>query len=226
MTASPEQQTLKQALIAACLKLESMGYIIGTYGNASARVPEGLIVTPSRVDYQAITPEDMVTVSLEGVVLAGERLPSSETSVHRLIFAARADVNVVLHTHSFYATALSCLHETVPVIVEEQSQVIGDAIRCTQYVPAGQHLALGEEVARTLGASNAVLLANHGVVACGRDVAEALFVAQVAERVAQMYLLTRGIGQPVPIPPEHVYSERERWLYKYGTAADNTAVGG
>ena len=76
-------------------------------------------------------------------------------------------MGVVLHTHSFYATALSCLHVTIPVIVEEQSQVVGDEIRCTNYVPAGQHEALGEEVARALGASNGVLLANHGVVACG-----------------------------------------------------------
>ena len=221
----PDDIALKQAVIDACLLLERMGYIIGTYGNASARVEAGLVVTPSRVNYHEITPVDIVTVGLDGSVLAGHRLPSSETSVHRLIYIERADVNVVLHTHSFYATALSCLHETVPVIVEEQSQVIGDEIRCTQYVPAGQHQRLGEEVARTLGNSNAVLLANHGVVACGRSVDEAIFVSQVAERVAQMYLLTRAIGVPVPIPPEYVQSERDRWLYKYGTAADNTVSG-
>jgi L-fuculose-phosphate aldolase len=210
---------LKQAVIDACLKLESMGYLIGTYGNASARVAGGLIVTPSRVDYHSITPEDMVTVSESGAVIDGHRIPSSETSVHRMIYLERPDVGAVLHTHSFYATALSCLHQDVPVIVEEQSQVIGDTIRCTTYVPAGQHEALGIEVARALGASNGVLLANHGAVACGRTLDEALFACQILERVAQMYLLTGG--HAVPIPPEHVRSERERWLYKYGTAADH-----
>jgi L-fuculose-phosphate aldolase len=108
----------------------------------------------------------------------------------------------------------------VPVIVEEQSQVVGDAIRCTNYVPAGQHHKLGEEVARALGKSNGVLLANHGVVACGRTVDEVLFVAQVVERVAHMWLLTNG--KAVPIPQQHVDSERERWLYKYGTSADHS----
>lgn len=216
---------LKQALIEGCLKLEDMGYIIGTYGNASARVPEGLIVTPSRVNYRELTPQDMVTVSPEGRVLDGRRLPSSETSVHRLILNARPDVGAVFHTHSFYATALSCLHDTIPVIVEEQSQVIGDSIRCSDYVPAGQHLALGEAVVRALGQSNAVLLANHGVVVCGRDIAEALFVAQIAERVAQMRLLTNALGGAVPIPQAHVESERHRWLYTYGTAADRTTEG-
>ena len=216
-----DTRELKQAIIDACLRLETMGYVIGTYGNASARIPGGLIVTPSRVDYHTITPDDMVSVADDGHVLEGHRLPSSETDVHRLIYLERPDVGAVLHTHSFYATALSCLHETVPVIVEEQSQVVGDAIRCAPYVPAGQHEKLGQAVASTLGASNGVLLANHGVVACGRDVAEALFAAQIIERVCQMYLLTRAIRSPVPIPPEHVRSERDRWLYKYGTTADH-----
>src|SRR4051794_16018341 len=217
-----EYRELKQAIIDTCLRLEVIGFVIGTYGNASARVPGGLIVTPSRVDYHTITPDDMVTVADDGHVLDGHRLPSSETSVHRLIYLARPDVGAVLHTHSFYATALSCLQVDVPVIVEEQSQVVGDAIRCTAYVPAGQHLKLGEEVARTLGKSNGVLLANHGVVACGRTVDEALFVAQVVERVAHMWLLTRDAA--VPIPQPFVDSERERWLYKYGTAADHSGA--
>lgn len=215
-----EHRELKQAIIDACLTLESMGYIIGTYGNASARIPGGLIVTPSRVNYHTLTPEDMVTVADDGTVIGGHRLPSSETSVHRLIYLARSDIQVVLHTHSFYATALSCLHETVPVIVEEQSQVVGDEIRCTSYVPAGQHERLGEEVARALGQSNGVLLANHGAVACGRTVDEAVFTCQVVERVCHMYLLARSISAPVPIPPQYVRSERDRWLYKYGTSAD------
>jgi L-fuculose-phosphate aldolase len=217
-----EYRELKQAIIDACLLLEARGDIIGTYGNASARVPGGLIVTPSRVDYHAITPDDMMTVADDGSVIDGHRIPSSETSVHRLIYRARPDVGAVLHTHSFYATALSCLHVTLPVIVEEQSQVVGDEIRCTNYVPAGQHEKLGEEVARALGNNNGVLLANHGVVACGRTIDEALFVTQVVERVAHMRLLTGGAA--IPIPSEYVRSERDRWLYKYGTAADHSGA--
>lgn len=211
---------LKQEVIAICRRLEAQGYTIGTYGNVSVRVPEGLIVTPSRVDYSTLTPDDMVTVALDGAVVDGARLPSSEMDVHRLIYVHRPDVGGVIHCHSLYATAVSCLHRTIPVIVEEQSQVIGDAIRCASYIPAGQHLALGEEVARVLGESNAALLANHGVVSCGRTLAEAMFATQIAERIAQMWLLTSAVGTPVVIPDEFVRSERDRWLYKYGTAAD------
>ncbi|HVO72178.1 MAG TPA: class II aldolase/adducin family protein [Aggregatilineaceae bacterium] len=211
---------LKQQIIAVCRRLEAIGFTIGTYGNVSARVPEGLIVTPSRVDYAILVPEDMVTVDLDGHVVNGTRLPSSETDVHRLIYVARADVGAVIHSHSLCATALSCMHDTIPVIVEEQSQVVGDEIRCTNYIPAGQHEALGKEVARCLGHSNAVLLANHGTASCGRDLAEAMFTCQIVERVAQMRLLISASGGAVSIPTEYVISERERWLYKYGTAAD------
>jgi L-fuculose-phosphate aldolase len=211
---------LKHEVIAVCRRLEAQAFTIGTYGNVSVRVPEGLIVTPSRVDYSTLVPDDMVTVALDGTEVDGAREPSSETDVHRLIYVHRADVGAVIHCHSLYATAASCLHRSIPVIVEEQSQVIGDAIRCTEYMPAGQHLPLGEEVARVLGDSNAALLANHGTVSCGRTLAEALFTTQITERIAQMWLLTSAIGTPITIPDEFVRSERDRWLYKYGTVAD------
>src|SRR5208282_2854075 len=159
---------VRKEIIARCLELENKGYVIGTYGNVSVRVEAGLMITPSRVDYQSLTPADLVEVTLAGEVRGGNRLPSSELEVHRQIYLARPDVGSVVHTHSLFATALYCLHESIPVIVEEQSQVIGDEIRCTRYVPAGKHRALGQEVARALGKSNAVLLANHGTVSCGR----------------------------------------------------------
>jgi L-fuculose-phosphate aldolase len=214
---------LRRDLIETCRRLVEMGYLIGTYGNASARVPGGLLITPSRVDYADLVPEDMVTVTDEGAILANARLPSSELDVHRQIYHRRPDVNAVLHTHALHATALSCCHDTIPVIVEEQAQVVGGEIRCTRYVPAGRHEELGEETARTLGASNAVLMANHGVVTCGRSLDEALFTGIVVERIAQMRLLTSDIGA-VPIPREHVVSERDRFLHRYGTAADRDGI--
>ena len=213
----------KREVILVCRRLVELGYVVGTYGNVSARVPGGLIITPSRVDYAALTPEDMVTVSDAGEVLDGARLPSSELEVHRQIYLRRPDVNAVVHTHSLHATALSCRHDTIPVIVEEQSQVVGGEIRCTRYVPAGRHEELGEETARVLGATTAVLLANHGTVSCGRSLEEALFTCVVVERIAQMHLLA-GAGGVVPIPPEHVAGERDRFLHRYGTAADRAAA--
>ena len=211
---------LKEQIIRICLRLDEMGYVVGTYGNVSARVDGGLIITPSRVDYATLKAEDLVTVSLDGEVLEGTRFPSSEMEVHRFIYIARPDVGAILHTHSLHATAVSCTGKGIPVIVEEQSQVIGDEIHCTNYVPAGQHMALGPECARALGASNSVLLANHGVVSCGRTLDEAIFVARITERVSQMYLLASAAGGVNVIPHEYVTSERDRYLHKYGTALD------
>lgn len=218
---STEQINPRDEIISACLLLEEAGYVVGTYGNVSIRSASGLIITPSRVDYRTLAADDLVTVTLQGQVFSGSRLPSSEMEVHRQIYCARPDVGAVVHTHSLYATALSCMQRTVPVIVEEQSQVIGDELRCTRYIPAGEHRALGEEVARALGGSNAVLVANHGTVSCGRTLAEALFTCQITERVAHMYLLTTAVGTPVTIPGQYVVSERDRYVNKYGTTKDH-----
>lgn len=215
-----EPPGIRAQIITACRRLAESGYLVGTYGNISARIEGGLIITPSRVAYSDLAPGDLVPVSDAGDVTAGARLPSSELEVHRQIYLHRPDLNAVVHTHSLHATALSCMGVTVPVIVEEQSQVIGGEIACTSYVPAGQHLRLGAEAARTLGARDAVLLANHGPVSCGRSLAEALFASVVTERIARIYLLTRAAGGAVTIPPEFVESERDRYLNRYGKADD------
>ena len=218
-----ESPEIRAQIITACRRLVELGCLVGTYGNISARIEGGLIITPSRVAYPDLTPEDLVSVSDAGDLIGGTRLPSSELEVHRQIYLHRPDLNAVVHTHSLYATALSCMGVTVPVIVEEQSQVIGGEISCTSYVPAGQHRQLGAEVARALGASDAVLLANHGPVSCGRSLEEALFASVVTERIAQIYLLTRAAGGAVNIPSEFVAGERDRYLNRYGTADDRVA---
>lgn len=213
----------RRAMIDMGLRLEREGLVIGTYGNLAVRTEQGMLVTPTRVDYKDLVPDDIVSLTLDGKVEPSRRLPSSETSVHRLILAARDDVTAVIHTHALHATAVSCTNASIPVIVEEQAQVLGGEIPCTRYVPAGKHRELGEEVVRALGAGNAVLLANHGLVTCGRSLEEAYFATLVAERVARMWLLTGGSKGASTIPDALARSERERYLYRYGTPADRTA---
>lgn len=218
--AEDKHLTLKQEMIEKCRQLEKMGYFIGTWGNISVRVPEGFIVTPSRVEYSVIEPSDFVTVSPEGTVLAGHRVPSSETEIHRAVLNKKPDVGAIIHSHSPYATAVSCLHQTIPVFVEDMAQIIGGDVHCTHYVPAGQHKKIAEEVANTIGEENAVLLANHGVMCCGRDLEEALVASQILEKAAFMMLAAGGASKVIPIPEEFVRSERHRFLYKYGTTHD------
>jgi L-ribulose-5-phosphate 4-epimerase len=209
--------SLKVEIIAKCRLLENLGYFIGTWGNISVRVPEGFIVTPSRVPYSVIEPSDFVTVSLEGAVVAGHRVPSSETEIHRAVLNKKSAVGAIIHSHSPYATAVSCLHQSIPVLVEDMAQIIGGEVHCTRYVPAGQHKRIAEEVGNTIGEEHAVLLANHGVLCCGRDLDEALVANQILEKAALMMLAAGGRDKVIAIPEEFVRSERYRFLYKYGT---------
>jgi len=105
-------------------------------------------------------------------------------------------------------------------------QIIGGQVNCTHYVPAGQHTRIAEEVANTIGDENAVLLANHGVMCCGRDLEEAFVASQILEKAAFMMLAAAANGEVISIPEEHVRSERHRFLYKYGTASDAPAKPG
>ncbi len=213
-------ESVKAGIIEKCRLLERIGYFIGTWGNISVRVPAGFIVTPSRVQYDAIQTTDFVLVSMDGKVVTGHRLPSSETEIHRAVLTKKSSVGAIIHSHSPYATAVSCLHRPIPPFVEDLVQIIGGQVNCTRYVPAGQHKNIAEEVANTIGEENAVLLANHGVLCCGRDLDEALVASQILEKAALMMLAAGAIGPVIPIPEEFVRSERSRFLYKYGTAHD------
>jgi len=211
---------LKAEMIAKCRRLEELGYFVGTWGNISVRVPEGFIVTPSRVQYAVIKTSDFVTIALDGTVVAGHRVPSSETEIHRAVLNKKSDAGAVIHSHSPYATVVSCLHQSIPVFVEDMAQIIGGEVRCTRYVPAGQHKRIAEEVGSVIGEENAVLLANHGVLCCGRDLEEALVANQILEKAAFMMLAAGGREKVIPIPEEFVRSERHRFLHKYGTVHD------
>jgi L-ribulose-5-phosphate 4-epimerase len=219
MTEEPHQ-AIKAEIIEKCRLLEGLGYFIGTWGNISVRVPEGLIVTPSRVPYDIIQTSDFVTVSADGAVVAGTRLPSSETEIHRALLNKKKDVAAIIHSHSPYATAVSCLHQAIPPFVEDLVQIIGGRVNCAPYVPAGQHKRIAEAVAGAIGEEYAVLLANHGVICCGRTLDEAFVACQILEKAALMMLAAGSLGNVVPIPEEFVHSERHRFLYKYGTAGD------
>lgn len=215
-----QSNAIKWAIILKCRLLEKIGYFIGTWGNVSVRVEEGFIITPSRLSYDVMTVKDFVTLNLEGTVLHGHRLPSSETDLHRALYRKRKDIGAIIHSHSPYASAVSCLRWSIPPIVEDLAQVAGGRINCARYVPGGWHQNLARAVAASIGGVNAVLLANHGVVACGCDLEEAFVTSQILEKAALLLLLGARLGKVHSIPDKFVREERHRYLYKYGTAKD------
>ncbi len=210
-----DSRELRQEIIDTCLQLTKLGLCIATWGNISVRLKEGMLITPSRMEYDAMRPEDMVVVSLEGKTLAGDRLPSSETALHRALLKRRPDIAVLLHSHAPYASALACAHRSLPIFVEDMAQIIGDTINCTAYVPGGRHQDLADAACSVIGdVSMAVLLANHGVIAGGSSLQEALTATLVLEKAA---FIQATMGDSIKsIPADQVEEERHRYLYKYG----------
>ena len=209
----------RKQIIDACLKLQDMNFFIGTYGNVSIRVGEHIILTPSKVDYNTMQPEDLVVIDLAGNIVEGHRKPTSEMHVHRLVLAQSDMLGACVHAHSKYAMSVATLDiPAVPCLVEEMAQVIGGDLPLTRtYVDAGQHLPLGEEAAASIGERWAVLLRNHGPVACGRDIDEAVLCARVVEKACELFLAAKATGLPMcPMPAEKVLSECDRYRYHYG----------
>lgn len=218
---SEDTVELRSSVIAACLRMRELGYFIGTWGNIGVRTQRGLLVTPTRLDYDLMRPDDLVLVDWQGQRIGGHRLPSSEMELHRQVLMHRTDLGAVVHTHSQYATAIAAAGRSIPACVEDLAQIIGGAVRCSTYVPGGRHRELATAACAALGeTSAAALLANHGAICGGRTLAEAVVAAQVLEKAALVFILAESLGGAVTIPASLVAEERDRFLHKYGTPAD------
>lgn len=213
-----DSQLLRQSVIDCCLWMEEKGFVIGTWGNVSVRLEDGnILITPSRINYHEMTPDDLVVLTPEGKVVNGHRLPTSERELHRGIMNKRADVQAIIHSHSPYAMAAAALESGIPPISEEMCQLLGGGIPLSQrFVPSEKHIELGQVVTDSLGTSNAVLIRNHGPICCGTSLEEAKVCCQVVEKSAKMYL-HMGAVQKINIIDEHwVSAGRRYYLEAYG----------
>ena len=213
-----DENEARREIIKACIWLCENEMVIGTWGNVSVRLDGGrIMLTPSRIDYYEMRPEDLVIVDYDGNKLSGERSPTSEMHVHRLIYARRGDVGAVVHCHPRYASAMCATGEGIPPIFEEMSQLIGGGIPITPaYAPAGKHMELAGLTADAIGDKNAVLIRNHAPVCCGANLKEALVCCQLTEKAAACYIAIKDRFTAHAIPAEYVESERHRYLYQYG----------
>ena len=222
--ASPIQDTLelRDEIIACGLRLrDQLGYFISSWGNISVRVEHGMLITPSRVEYHLITPDDLVLLSWEGKRLSGTRVPSSECELHRLLLLERPDVGVWIHHHGPWSAVLAGTGQNLPVVADDMAELVGGEVRCARHVVAGKHLELAQAAREAIGPEAwAVLLANHGVVCGGRSLAEALACCQIVEKSAMMLLFGKLLGGVKTIEEALVREERERYLYRYGKPED------
>lgn len=210
-------QCAREEVIEACKWLQNNQYVFGTWGNISLRLDDGnILITPSKVPYDTMRPDDLVVLAPDGSVVSGHRLATSERELHRGIMNARADVGAIIHFHSTFAMAAAATGEDIPPLSEEMCQLIGGSIPITKhFVASEKHLELGMEATRCIGQKNGLLLRNHGPVACGRTLDEAKVCCQVIEKSAQMYLMLRN-SSFFPVEEQWVEAGRNYFLYGYG----------
>jgi L-fuculose-phosphate aldolase len=167
-----------------------------TDGNVSARRPGGsrVAITPSSIEYDQIAPADVVLIDLDCNVVEGLHVPSSEAPMHTAVYQARPDVGAIVHTHSGWATVYAVLGEDIPAVHYEIVSV-GNRVRCAPYATFGTR-RLAEQAVKTLGGDNAILLANHGVLAVGTDLADAFRNAVRVEFLAQTHWHASRAGTP------------------------------
>ncbi len=210
----PTEAELRRALVEATRAAAAAGLVCSSEGNFSVRLEGGrFLITPSGVDYLSMGPGDLVLVGGSGEPLEAGKVPSVETPTHLAVYGAREDVRAVIHTHPPYSTALAVLRIPLPEVVEEVIPVVGGRVEVAEYAPFGTE-RLARNVVRALGERNAVLMANHGLLTCGRDLREALRNALIVEKAARIYLTALSVGRPEPLPADAV--ERLRAIYRRG----------
>jgi len=180
----------------ACRELLATGLVRGTSGNVSVRDPASgtIAITPTGLGYAGMRDCDVAVLSAGGDQLDGELRPTSEVALHLGIYRARPDLAAVVHTHSMFATTFAVLGEQIPA-VHYLIVRAGESVPVAPYARYGT-VELAESAVRTLGSGFAVLLANHGVVAVGADLAAAMAVAEAVEYTAELAWRARQLGTP------------------------------
>jgi len=167
----------------------------GTSGNISvfSKKDGYYAMSPSSMDYRQIKTEDVVVIDLEGNIVDGKRRPSIEHVMHRRYYADRDDIGAVVHTHSPYASAASCLGKPLPAIHFMQFMCGSEQLQCAPFAPPGTQ-ALADVTFDAMKGLNAVLMQNHGLIAAGTDIAHAMLIAEEMEVMCQLHFLARGMG--------------------------------
>lgn len=208
-----ELENERKTVVRFGLKMVTSGLTTGTGGNLSVvdRNRGTVAISPSGIEYAVLQPRDVVLTDMQGRVIDGEAKPSSELGFHLSLYHRRKDVQAVVHTHSPYAVTMACLGWEIPA-VHYLVGFAGKKVPLAPYATFGTP-ELAEIVAEYIGNYNAVLLANHGLVAVGSSMDTAFAAAEEIEFVARIYYQTKSIGHPVILSDE----EMEIVLEKFKT---------
>lgn len=207
----------RKDIIAACLEMNASGLNQGTSGNISVRVGDRMLITPSAVPYDRMTPDMIAAMNLSGEMDGtwdGPKKPSTEWRIHWRLLKDRSDLTAIVHAHPTYCTTLAILREPIPACHYMIAAFGGMDVRCAGYHTFGSP-ELADMVVAAMEGRNACLLANHGMVAGGSGLAQAMWRAIELETIARQYCLARQLGDPVILSREEM-DETFRMFAGYG----------
>jgi L-fuculose-phosphate aldolase len=200
---------MRLRLVNAARRMSVLGLNQGKSGNLSARAGEGFFITPSGRSYESMSANDLAFIDAHGES-HGPHAPSSEWRLHHDIYARHPRAAAIVHTHSPFATTLACLRRDIPAFHYEVAFAGGNDIRCAPYATFGTQ-ELSDFACSALDGRRACLLANHGVVAHGADLEQALGLAEKVEALARLYCQALPLGEPALLDPV----EMERIVDKF-----------
>jgi L-ribulose-5-phosphate 4-epimerase len=214
---------LRAEVAALHAELTRYGLVIWTAGNVSARVPGAdlMVIKPSGVSYDDLDADAIVVTDLHGVLVEGERAPSSDTAAHAYVYRHLPEVGGVVHTHSTYATAWAARHEPIPCVLTMIADEFGGEIPVGPFALIGDD-SIGRGIVDTLrgSRSRAVLMAGHGPFTVGKDAKDAVKAAVMLEDVARTVHLSRQLGEPHTLATGDVDALFDRYQNVYGQQGD------
>lgn len=211
-------RSLKTDVVNAAKWIYRKGLVDIGEGNVSTRIPykNELLITPTYNDYENLIEKDIVHLRFDGKQLNKNKSPSTEFRLHVSIYKARPKAHAVIHTHSPYATMLSVIKKEIPILMEEMVILLGGDIKISNFELAHTE-KIGINAINAMGKTNAILLANHGVLVCGRSIDLSLKAAELVEKMAMIYWGSLQIGKPSEIPNEAFIKFNEDFDSKFST---------
>ena len=212
-------KTLRDQVSGLHAELVRYGLVVWTAGNVSGRVPghDLMVIKPSGVSYDELTPESMIVCDLDGNVVEGDLSPSSDTAAHAYVYRHLPEVGGVVHTHSTYASAWAARGEPVPCVLTAMADEFGGEIPVGPFALIGDD-SIGRGIVETLSGhrSAAVLMRSHGVFTIGKDARTAVKAAVMCEDVARSVHISRQLGEPLPIAQADIDRLYDRYQNVYG----------
>lgn len=205
-------QKEREKIVEYGIKSVEAGLCVGTAGNISILDRESgyMVIKPSGLGYYETKAEDVVVMTLDGEIIEGERTPSSEWAMHAAFYRARENAVSVVHTHQPFCTTFACLQQPIKAAHYVVAAAGDVEVKCSRYETFGTP-ELAESAIEALGNSNAVLLANHGLITCGVSIEKAFGLARNLEFCAEMQWRAMAVGEPVILSEEQMADVTKRF---------------